>query len=404
MPSPDLLAIPFLPYGHQSIDENDIAAVAAVLRGDWLTQGPTVEAFERAFAERVGARHAIACANGTAALHLAMLALGLKAGEAVVVPSITFLATANAVRFVGGMVEFADVDPHSGLMGVDEARAAIARAQDRGLIVRAILPVHLAGQPVDLAGLARLAEQEGLAIIEDACHAIGTRLHGEPVGSCHHTLMAVFSLHPVKTIAAGEGGVITTNDDDLAQYLCLARSHGMSREPGQLTQSWALDDDGQPNPWAYEMAEPGFNYRLSDIHAALALSQLGKLDRFVSRRAELVARYDAAFAGQVRLCPVAKVSGAEPGWHLYPLLVDFARSGKSRAAVMTTLRAAGIGTQVHYIPVHWQPHYRRLTPDLSLPGAEHWYEHCLSLPLFPAMSDGDADRVIAEVLAATRQP
>lgn len=401
MPSSDLSTAPFLPYGHQSIGEDDIAAVAAVLRGDWLTQGPAVEAFEQAFAGRHGVRHAIACANGTAALHLAILAIGLKAGEAVVVPSITFLATANAVRFVGGMVEFADVDPASGLMGVAEARAAIARARNRGLVVRAILPVHLAGQPVDLAGLARLAAAEDLVMIEDACHAVGSRLDGEPVGSCRHSAMAVFSFHPVKTIAAGEGGAVTCNDDELAHRLRLARSHGMTREPDELTQPWAFDENGQPNPWAYEMAEPGFNYRLSDIHAALALSQLGKLDRFVARRAELVARYDAGFAGQPHLRPVSRMAGAEPGWHLYPLLVDFARSGKSRAEVMAALRTLGIGTQVHYIPVHLQPHYRAFTPDLVLPGAERWYQRCLSLPLYPAMSDDDADRVVAAMLKIT---
>ena len=403
MPSPDPKASAFLPYGRQSIDETDIAAVTAVLRGDWLTQGPAVEAFEQAFARRVGARHALACANGTAALHMAVLALGLMPGEAVIVPTITFLATANAARFVGGVVEFADVDPDTGLMRLEDAQAALDRARKRGLTVRAILPVHLAGQPVDMAGLAELARREGLVLIEDACHAVGTRLQGDPVGSCQHSAMTVFSFHPVKTIAAGEGGIVTTNDDDLARRLRLARSHGMSRDPAEMTEDWAFDSDGKLNPWAYEMAEPGFNYRLSDIHAALVLSQMARLDQFVRRRAELVARYDAGFAGQPHLRPVGRVAGSEPGWHLYPLLLEFDRlpGSPSRAAVMTRLREKGIGTQVHYIPVHLQPHYQAQTPGLDLPGASRWYQRCLSLPLFPAMSDGDADRVIAAVLALT---
>lgn len=400
---------PFLPYGRQLVEEDDIAAVAAVLRSDFLTQGPAVEGFERDFAARVGARHAVACANGTAALHLAVLALGLGPEDAVVVPSVTFLATANAARYAGAWVEFADVDPGTGLMGAGHARDAIARARARGRTVRALFPVHLAGQTAGMEGLAALAAAEGAALVEDACHALGSeapRADGRmvPVGACDRSAMAVFSFHPVKTVAAGEGGMVTTGDDGLARALRRLRTHGMSRDPADFRadsrENGAFAADGTPNPWYYEMAEPGFNYRLSDIHAALARSQLGKLDRFVARRAELVVRYDAALDGLADwIRPAARVPGGRTGWHLYPVLIDFERLGRTRADAMAALRRAGIGTQVHYIPVHRQPYYRALTGPLSLPGADSWYARCLSLPLFAGMEPGDVDRVAAALAA-----
>ncbi|MEA1674347.1 UDP-4-amino-4,6-dideoxy-N-acetyl-beta-L-altrosamine transaminase [Nitrospirillum sp. BR 11163] len=402
---------PYLPYGRQAIDEDDIAAVTAVLRGDWLTQGPTVTRFERAFAETVGARHAIACANGTAALHLACMALNLGPGDAVVVPSVTFLATANAARYCGAEVAFADVDPETGLMGRAAAEAAIARAEAAGWRVRALAPVHFAGQAADMDALADLAEARGLAIIEDACHAVGSRRAGRArvngggangdgdtvaIGACDRSAMACFSFHPVKTIAAGEGGMITTNDDALARSLRRDVSHGMVRDAAAFQdKEAAFGAAGGANPWYYEMPAPGYNYRLTDIHAALGLSQLGKLDRFARRRAEMVARYDERLAGLAPLVRHAGRSGGAPAWHLYVVLIDFATLGKDRAAVMAELRVQGVGSQVHYIPVHHQPYYRARYGRLDLPGADGWYGACLSLPLFPAMTDGDVDRVVA---------
>ncbi len=275
----------FLPYGRQSIDEADVAAVAAVLRGDFLTQGPVVEAFEAALAARTGAAHAVACSNGTAALHLACLALGLEAGDAVVVPANTFLATASAARLTGAEVAFADVDPETGLMGVEHAVAAIARARAAGWRVRALAPVHFAGQCADMERLGALAEEEGLAVIEDACHALGAeQRHGGtavPVGGCARSSMAVFSFHPVKTVAAGEGGAVTTNDGALAARLRLFRNHGMVRDPAEFIDREAgFSAGGAVNPWYYEMPEPGFNYRLTDIQSALALSSDGPARRF----------------------------------------------------------------------------------------------------------------------------
>lgn len=396
--------LPFLPYGRQSIDEDDIAAVTQVLRGDYLTTGPTSARFDQVLAETTGARHAIGCANGTAALHLAALALGLAPGDCVIVPAITFTATANAARFVGTEVEFADVDPLSGLMRADDARAAIARAQAKGWKVRALFPVHLAGQVCDMAGLAQVAAEHGLALVEDACHALGGVFDGHRVGDCAYASMAVFSFHPVKTVAMGEGGAVTTNDDALAQRLRDLRSHGITRDPARFQRpDLAFDNHGQPNPWHYEMLDLGFNYRLSDIACALGLSQLAKLPAFVARRAQLVARYDRLLAPLAPLLfPTNRRPRQNPGWHLYVALVDFPALGRSRAQVMESLWARGIGTQVHYIPVPDQPYYVARYGRPHLPGAQAYFQKCLSLPLYPGLGDDDQDRVISALFQELR--
>lgn len=388
----------FLPYGRQSVDEDDVAAVVAVLRGDFLTQGPTVDAFEKALAARVGAGHAVACANGTAALHLAYLAMGLEAGDAVVVPANTFLATASAARLVGAEIAFADVDPETGLMGRDHAAAALARARASGWRPRALVPVHFAGQCAEMDQLGALAEAEGLAVVEDACHALGAaaRLGAVPVGACDRSAMAVFSFHPVKTVAAGEGGAVTTNDANLAARLRLFRNHGMTRNPADFTDPQSgFAANGAANSWYYEMAEPGFNYRLTDIQSALALSQLARLDAFIARRRHLMGLYEERLAPLAPLVrPLARVGWCDPAWHLCVAQIDFAAAGVERAVVMAALRARGVGTQVHYIPVHRQPYWRKRYGDLTLSGADAYYARTLSLPLFPAMADADVDRVV----------
>ena len=372
-----------LPYGRQTIDDDDIAAVAQALKADFLTTGPTVDAFEVAFAETVGARHAVACSNGTAALHLAMMALDVKPGEVVIAPSITFLATANCARYVGADVVFADVDPDSGLMTPDTLAEALTRVGGRRL--RAVLPVHLRGDACDLPGLEALASNAGAVLVEDAPHAVGTTMKfgnvAEIVGDVRHSAMATFSFHPVKTIATGEGGMITTNDPAIATRLKLLRSHGMVRPDGC-------------DPWWYEMPEPGFNYRLPDILCALGISQLAKLPKFAARRRALSAAYVQALAP---LAPVVRIAD-QPAWsapvlHLMVALIDFEAAGKTRREVVDALKARGVGTQVHYIPVHRQPYYRGLYGDLHLPGAEAWYARCLSLPLYPGMDDGDVAKV-----------
>ncbi len=389
----------FLPYGRHRVEEADIAAVSEVLRGDWLTTGPAVDGFERAFAAAVGAAHAVACSSGTAGLHLAALAAGLGEGDAAVVPAITFLATANCNRYVGAEVVFADVDPETGLMRAEHLEAALAAAGDRR--VKAVYPVHLNGQCADLEAIGGLAREHGLTVIEDACHALGATYHPAsaaptPIGACAYADMAVFSFHPVKTIAMGEGGAVTTGDAALWRRLMRLRSHGMVREAdGFEGTELAFDADGQANPWYYEMPEPGFNYRASDIHCALGLSQLSRLDAVVARRRALARRYDRRLAPlKPLLRPVMRMETCLPAWHLYVVHVDFAAAGIDRARLMRALRRRGIGTQVHFIPVHQQPYYRRRYGRLDLPGARAYYEHCLTLPLFPAMTEADVDRVV----------
>jgi len=402
---------PFLPYGRQLIEEDDIAAVAEVLRGDWLTTGPAVEAFERALCEVTDAKHAIACANGTAALHMAALALELAPEDRVIVPSVTFLATANAVRLAGAEVVFADCDPDNGLMEETHLKDAIARAaRSSGGPVKAVFPVLLAGQCADPRGLRRVAGENGLQVVEDAAHAIGSRYYGEansdrPVGDARQATMTAFSFHPVKTIAMGEGGAVTTNDDSLAESLRRLRSHGMLREAGELSnRDLAFDETGAVNPWYYEMPKVGLNYRVTDIQCALGLSQIRKLDRFVARRRALAARYDDLLADLAPLVrPITKSPAGRAAWHLYAVLIDFEAAGLSRARLVERLMAVGVGTQVHYIPVHLQPYYRGRYGALNLPGAERYYARTLSLPLFPAMRDEDVERVVDALARALRQ-
>ncbi len=390
---------PFLPYGRHGIDDDDLAAVEKVLRGEFLTTGPAVAAFERALAEAVGAPGAVACSSGTAALHLAAMSMGLGPSDAAIVPAITFLATATAIRLTGAEVLFADVDPDTGLMGEEHMVAAMGNAGN--LQVRAVFPVHLAGQPAAMDEIAALADACGIIVIEDACHALGS-IHDARdggsvrIGQADHGGMAAFSFHPVKTVAMGEGGALTSRNEAVLERACRLRNHGMTREPAAFTESaLAFDDDGTTNPWHYEMLEPGLNYRASDIHCALGLSQLGKLEQFVSRRRALAATYDERLAALSPLVqPLARRPGCAPAWHLYVVLIDFAATATSRRRVMEALRADGIGSQVHYIPVHLQPYYRRRYGAQALPGAMRYYERCLSLPLFPAMADVDVDRVV----------
>jgi len=387
----------FLPYGRQTIEDDDVAAVVEALRADYLTTGPRVEAFERAFAETVGAGYAVACSSGTAALHLAMLALDLKPGEVVVAPAITFAATANCARYQGAEVVFADVDPDTGLMTPQTFEAALSRLDRRRLA--AVLPVHLGGATVDLPGVKSLAG--GAPLVEDACHALGTTMSfgnmPEQVGDGRHGAMACFSFHPVKTITTAEGGMVTTNDPGVAERLRLFRSHGIVRDPALF-----VDPPAAPEPWLYEMQALGYNYRLPDLLCALGMSQLAKLPRFARRRRELTIRYWSLLA---RLSPVVRAvappPGCDPALHLFIALIDFEAAGLTRAEVMGALAARGIGSQVHYIPVHRQPYYRERYGDLDLPGADAYYARCLSLPLYPDMADDDPDRVVealAEVL------
>jgi UDP-4-amino-4,6-dideoxy-N-acetyl-beta-L-altrosamine transaminase len=386
----------FLPYGRQLIEEDDIVAVVEALRGDLLTTGPFVERFETGLAAAVGAEHAVVCANGTAALHMAARALGLGPGSKVIVPAITFLATASAPHMNGAEIVFADVDPQTGLMRAEDLKAAFARASRAD----AVFNVHLNGQCGDIEAIAKVARLNGAKIVEDACHAIGTGFVAEDgsltqIGANAFSDLTVFSFHPVKTIAMGEGGAVTTNDPEMAARLARARNHGMTRRPDDFVNvEDAFDADGTPNPWYYELVEPEFNWRANDIQCALGLSQLGKLGRFVTRRRALAAAYDAQLTPLSPLArPAARTRASLPAWHLYAAQIDFERAGVSRATVMRELAKDGIGSQVHYFPVHRQPYYARRYGAHTLPGADRYYERCLSLPLFASMSLDDVARV-----------
>lgn len=371
------MALMFLPYGKQEIDDDDVAAVVAVLRSDFLTTGPAVERFEAALAETTGAAWAVAVSSGTAALHAACFAAGVTEGDEVIVPAVTFLATASCARFLGAEPIFADVDPNTGLIDPAEVRRRVTPR------TRAVIPVHLNGATADLAGVRAVAP--GAVIIEDAAHALGGPRAFED-GS-----MATFSFHPVKHVTTGEGGAVAGDDQEKRARLLTFRNHGMVRAEAALRSA-------SPGPWYYEQQHLGHNLRLSDLHAALGNSQLRKLPRFLARRRTLAARYDRLLAPIDGVEPAA---GPTSAYHLYAVQIDFDRFGVTRATVMARLREAGVGTQVHYIPLPMQPYYRdRGWRPEDFPGANHYYGRALSLPLFCGMEDGDVDRVVEGLLLA----
>jgi UDP-4-amino-4,6-dideoxy-N-acetyl-beta-L-altrosamine transaminase len=384
----------FMPYGRHLIEPDDVQAVAAVLTSGYLTQGPQVAAFEAAFAKRVGATHAVATSSCTAALHLALSALDVGPGDLVVVPAITFLSTATAARMAGAEVVFADVDPVSGLMTPQTFKDALASASGP---IRAALPVHLGGRMVDMAGVAKVAEDAGVILIEDCAHAPGSVRAGYPAGSSKLSAASCFSFHPVKTLAAGEGGAVTTNDADIAARIGRLRNHGVTHDPDLMTDpELSLDEQGRRHLWSYEQLELGFNYRMTDIEAALGLSQLAKLDRFIGRRMAFAAAYDRLLEPLYpRVKPVKPSADETPSLHLYQVHIDFDAIGKTRDDVIRGLHAHQIGTQVHYIPLYRQPYFKARYGPMRLPGAEAFYAGVLALPLYPAMADGDPERVAA---------
>lgn len=367
-----------LPYGRQCIDDDDIAAVVETLRSDFLTTGPKIAEFEASLCAATGAKEAIVCSNATTGLHLAAETLGIGPGDVAIIPTLTFLATANAIRYAGGDVVFADVNPDTALMEAAHFEEALARCKTKP---RAVFPVHMAGQCVDLKEIKKIADREGIKIVADSAHAVGASYDDAPVGSCKYEDMNVFSFHSVKTVAMGEGGAITTNNPEYAKKLRSLRSHGMTKRP----------DIG---PWAYDMTDMGFNYRATDIQCALGVSQMKKLDTFVKRRREIVALYNnllKPLSNAIRT-PV-QAANCNPAWHLYQISVDFKSIGMDRTTLMNKLLEKGVGTQVHYIPVHTQPYYTNLYGKQSLPGAEKFYEGTLSLPLYPSLTDKEVEYV-----------
>ena len=377
-----------LPYGRQSIDEADIEAVVAVLRSDWLTQGPAVEKFEREIAEHAGADHAVAVSNGTAALHVAAIAAGLEPGQRLWTTPNTFVASANCGLYCGAEIDFVDIDQRDGNMSVNRLAERLEDADRKGALPHVVVPVHFGGQACDMERIAHLRGRYGFKIIEDACHALGGRdRSGSPVGGCKFSDMAAFSFHPVKIVTTAEGGAVTTNDAGLAVRLRLARTHGITRDADLIGE--ALED-----PWAYRQIAIGYNYRMTDIQAALGVSQLRRLQSFVDRRNALARRYDALLA-DLPVTPLTVHPDAVSGYHLYVVRIGENAAGLSRRDVFEALAARGIRCQVHYIPVHLHPVYRaRGFKPGDFPEAEAYYRHALTLPLFPAMTEADQDRVI----------
>jgi UDP-4-amino-4,6-dideoxy-N-acetyl-beta-L-altrosamine transaminase len=376
-----------IPYGRQHISEEDVAAVAAVLRSDFLTQGPAVPRFEQAVCAYTGAAHGVAVNSATSALHIACLALGLGPGDMLWTSPNTFVASANCALYCGAGVDFVDVDPHTYNMSVPALEAKLADAEVAGRLPRIVVPVAFAGQSCDMRGIAALARRYGFHIIEDASHAIGARYLDVPVGAGQFADITIFSFHPVKIVTTAEGGMAVTNDAALAEKLRLLRSHGITRD----TKLYQAPDEGG---WYYQQVELGFNYRMTELQAALGISQLSRVDEFVSRRHELARRYDALLSPLPLLRPTQS-RDAYSALHLYPVVL---RDAGRRRAVYDSLRTAGIGVNVHYIPVHLQPYYRRLgfTPG-AFPHAESYYSGAISLPLYFDLSDVQQDHVVASL-------
>lgn len=384
-----------IPYGKHYIDEDDIAAVVEVLRNGFLTQGPKVAEFESAIADYVGVKYAVAVSSGTAALHLAAIAAGVGPDSPLITSPITFVASANVALYTGGRPVFADIDPGTVNMSPESLRDALQTHPN----TRAIIPVHFAGLPCEMPEIKSIADSSGAVVIEDAAHALGACYpDGQRVGCCSHSLMTIFSFHPVKAIAAGEGGMITTNDEAVYHRLLRLRSHGINKLDDPLQFPKQAETDGMRNPWYYEMQNLGFNYRITDIQCSLALSQLNKLEKFIERRRELTVRYDQGFADIKNIRPAQKMGRNISGHHLYALRIDFEAAGVSRSKLMNELIAREIGSQVHYIPVPAQPYYLGMgfRPG-DYPNAQKYYEEALSIPLYYELTEKQQDYVISQL-------
>lgn len=376
-----------IPYGRQDVASADLESVREVLLSDFLTQGPTVPAFETAIARYCGCPHAVALNSATSALHASCIALNLGPGDRLWTSPNTFVASANCGLHCGATVDFVDIDPDTYNMSLDALAAKLESAEAAGTLPKILIPVHFAGQPCDMRSICALASRYGFRIIEDASHAIGGRYSSEAIGSCQFSDITVFSFHPVKIITTGEGGVATTRDSGIAARLRRLRSHGITRDPEQMV-------DVPDGPWDYQQIELGSNYRMTDIQAALGISQLARLDDYVARRRLIAARYDAALRDLPLILPHQRLDGAS-AWHLYPVQIDPTRAEISRRALFDGLRQAGIGVNVHYKPVHTQPYYRALGfhPG-DFPGAEAYYGQAVSLPIYPTLTGSDQDLVI----------
>jgi len=377
-----------IPYGRQDIDADDIAAVVAALRSDFLTQGPQVPAFEAAIRAWTGAAHAVAVNSATSALHIACMALGLGPGDVLWTVPNTFVASANCALYCGATVDFVDIDPERFTLCPQALAVRLAAAAASGRLPKVIVPVHLTGQSADMAAIAALARAHGVRVIEDASHSIGACHEGRPVGDGRYSDITVFSFHPVKIVTTAEGGVATTNDPRLARAMELARSHGITRDPAEMTEP-------PHGPWYYQQVTLGYNYRMTELQAALGVSQMRRLDALVARRRALADRYDRLLA-DLPLARPWRAPDVDSAWHLYVIRVAPDR----HRALFDHLRGQVIGVNLHYIPVHLQPYYRAMgfAPG-QFPAAEDYYARAISIPLYPGLTEADQDRVVAELRA-----
>lgn len=377
-----------IPYGRQEISQADIDAVVAVLQSDFLTQGPQVPLFEQTVAQHVGAKHALAVNSATSALHIACMALGLGQGDWLWSTPVTFVASANCGLYCGGQVDFVDIDPRTYNLCPQALEGKLIAAAKTGKLPKVLVAVHLCGQPCDMAAIHTLGKKYGFKIIEDASHAIGGKYKGEFIGSGRYSDITVFSFHPVKIITTAEGGMALTNCDELAHKMALLRSHGITRDPAQMTHP----PDG---PWYYQQIDLGYNYRMTELQAALGVSQMQRLDAFVARRHQLAQRYDQLLAS----LPVAtpwQHPDSYSGMHLYVVRLQLDKINKTHRQVFEALREQGIGVNLHYIPVHTQPHYQRMGHKMGdYPQAEQYYAEAISLPIYQTLSDHQQNQVVA---------
>ena len=379
-----------IPYGRQEINQADIDAVIAVLKSDFLTQGPAVPAFEKSVADYCGALHAVAVNSATSALHIACLALGVGKGDLVWTTPITFVASANCALYCGATIDFVDIDSRTYNMSVRCLEEKLALAEKIGKLPKVLIPVHLCGQPSDMASIYALSQKYGFKIIEDASHAIGGKYKGEPIGNCRYSDITVFSFHPVKIITTAEGGMAMTNNAQLAKRMQLLRSHGITRDENDMTHT----PDG---PWYYQQIDLGYNYRMTDLQAALGLSQMQRLNEFVTKRHAIANRYDQLLADLPVYTPWQHEDSFS-GLHLYVIRLKLAEIGKTHRQVFEALRALGIGVNLHYIPLYFQPYYENLGFKAGYCiDAEQYYAEAISLPMYPTLSNADQDKVIHDL-------
>jgi UDP-4-amino-4,6-dideoxy-N-acetyl-beta-L-altrosamine transaminase len=378
----------YIPYGHQDITAEDVAAVSDVLRSDWLTQGPAVPRFEQAVREHCGAAHAVAVNSATSALHLACLALGVGEGDWVWTSPVTFVASANCARYCGARVDLVDIDQRTYNLSVTALEQKLRHARGAQRLPKVVVPVHLAGQSCEMAAIRALGEEYGFRIIEDASHAVGASYQRKPVGDCRFSDITVFSFHPVKIITTAEGGMLLTNRGELAERAALLRSHGITRDPGGMSRA----PDG---PWYYEQTDLGFNYRMTDVLAALGASQMRRLDAYIARRRQLAERYDRLLADLPVTTPWQHPD-CRSATHLYIIRLQHERLTATQRQVFERMRAREIGVNLHYIPLYHQPYYRRLgLSGADYPQSERYYAEAMSLPLFPTLTEEEQDRVVS---------